>query len=138
MMILDMFFAMAFAVGLRRVQTDDVAPNPAEYAPRLDPRFGEEMREIVATRLAELAPRRQSTLDEAMDCIDATDSELADAISEVERLIEQKRALVAAMRVRLDAEDADIADRTAKVMKMREALRAEPAADEGGTAEAQG
>ena len=129
MTFFDVIFAMAFAVGLRRVQTNDVAPNLAEYAPRLDPRFDEEMREVVSTRIAELAPRK-SALDQAMDCIDATNGELENAISEVERLIEQKRALVAAMRARLDLEDADIADRTAKVAKMREALRAEPVAQE--------
>jgi len=131
MMILDMFFAMGLAVGFVRPRTTDAAPNPSEYAPRVDPRFGEEMREVVAARLAELPSRRpQSTLEQAMECIDATDEELATAISEVERLIEQKRALVAAMRARLDLEDADIADRTAKVAKMREALRAEPVASE--------
>jgi hypothetical protein len=77
-----------------------------------------------------------------MDCIDATDIELVRAIENCERLIAQKRALVAAMRTRLDEEDQDIADRTAKVAKMREALRAEPVTAElpevDAVAEAQG
>lgn len=127
MTFFDMIAIAAFALA-GRVPIRDAAPNPALAAPRVDLQFDGPMSKLVRDQFA---PRRPAaTLDDMMADIDTTDDELANAIDKVERLIEQKRAQVAALRTRLDAEDADIADRKARVARMREALRAESVADE--------
>ena len=119
------------AVRDRIIPIHDGARNPAQFAD--DPRIASVVAGLdreLQRDLQEFAPRRPAaTLEDDMAAIEETNDEIDDTLELAERLIDQNRTRVAALRVRLDVADAKIAQQTAHVAALRAKLPDEPAAE---------
>ena len=127
-LLIGLLYASTLALpGINRLiplRLNANAPNPASSADRIDPIVDMGLLERTISPFAPQKPA--ATMEDMADAIEATNDELHHTLDKFERLLNQKRAQVSALRTRLDQEEADLAERTEQLARMRAALRVEP------------
>lgn len=127
---LGLFIAAFGAIMLtKNGGTGNAAPNPAMAVHRIDPTLEEEIAdEFQRRRQSVFAPKPPpATIEDDRDAIDDIDAEIRRTIDEAKRLNEQKRTMLAALRVKIDLERIRIDEEEAKLAardKELEELRA--------------